>query len=566
MQVRIGIFLCDCGGSLKNIDFLTIRENLEKSEDIAFVEISHNLCLEEGEKAIASRILRENVNRVVIAACSPELCQDKFIRLLEGLGLNSNLLSIANIREQCSWAHKGDATEKALELIRMAINKARLLQPVERKKVPVNKEVLVVGGGFSGMKSALELSQLGIRTTIVERESTLGGRLKELEGFYGLETSPKEMFGSMTRAIEEDKNIEVLTSAEVAKVQGEAGDFALRIRSGGKESSRSFGAIVFATGYRTEILPQDFELKPGSNIIPQQKLIELLRTPGKLERRPETIAFALDFSDENSRLPTLSTLNNALAVKEKLGSEVYVFYKNLKVDSEGTEKLYREARNQGVVFLKFEEKPRICGEDGRVKVEARDVLLGEEVTLLCDLLVAEEKVLPPEGTKALSSMLNIETDSQGFYQDENVHLYPVASARKGMFFVGGCRGNLDLSRALSDISSASVSVCELLSPGEAMVEIEKVKADPQKCRACLTCIRVCPHKAIRLVRVDSEKWVAKIYDLACDRCGICAAICPAKAIKFEGYSDEQILAEVEAIYGEALNTNRKSKGKSKNAN
>ncbi|MBA7504538.1 hypothetical protein ES706_03182 [subsurface metagenome] len=547
MPVKLGLFLCDCGGSLKNIDFPKIRGNLGKLEDIAFVEISHNLCLEEGEKAIASRILRENVNRVVIAACSPALCEDKFMRLLEGLGLNSDLLSIANIREQCSWAHKGDVTEKALEIIRMAINKARLLQGVERGEVPVNKEVLVVGGGFSGMKSSLELSRLGIRTTIVERESTLGGKLKELEGFYGLRTSPNEMFASMTRMIEEDKNIEVFTSAEVARVQGEVGDFAIRIRSGEKESSQSFGAIIFATGYRTEILPQDFELKPGGNIISQQRLVEMLQAPEKLARRPETIGFVVDFSDENSRLPTLSALKNALAVKDKLGSEVYVFCKNLKVDSEGTEKLYREARDRGVVFLKFEEKPRIYGEDGRVTIEARDVLLGEEVTLLCDLLVAEEKALPPEGTKALSSMLNIETDSQGFYQDENVHLYPVASGRKGVFFVGGCRGSLDLGRASTDIASAVGSVHELLSPGGAMVEVEKVKADSQKCRACLTCIRVCPHEAIRLVRVDSERWVAKIYDLACDRCGICAAICPATAIKFEGYSDEQILAEVEAI-------------------
>jgi heterodisulfide reductase subunit A len=551
MQVKIGLFLCNCGESLKNIDLPKIRGILAKLEDIAFVDISHNLCLEEGEKAIASRILRENVNRVVIAACSPELYEDKFMRLLEGLGLNPNLLSIANIREQCSWAHEGDVTEKALELIRMAVNKARLLQAVERGEVPVNKEVLVVGGGFSGMKSALELSQLGIRTTMVERESTLGGKLRELGGFYGVETSPKEMLGSMIKAIEEDKNIEVLTSTEVARVQGKVGDFAVRIRKGGKEFSRSFGAIIFATEYRTEILPKDFELKPGGNIIPQQKLVEMLQAPDKLERRPETIGFALDFSDENSRLPTLSTLKNALAVKEKLGSEVYVFCKNLKVDSEGAEKLYREARDRGVVFLKFEEKPRIYGEDGRVKVKARDVLLGEEATFLCDLLVAEEKALPPEGTKALSSMLNIGTDFQGFYQDENVHLFPVASGRKGMFFVGGCRGNLDLSRALTDIASAVMSIHELLSPGEAMVEVEKVKADPQKCRACLTCIRICPHKAIQLVRVDSEKWVAKIYDLACDRCGICAAICPAKAIKLEGYSNEQILAEVEAI-GEGL--------------
>ena len=551
MQVKIGVFLCDCGESLKNIDFSRIRKDLQRLEDIAFVDISHGLCLEEGEKAMTSRILAENINRVVIGACSPELCEHIFTSLLEGLRLNPSLLSLANIREQCSWAHEGDVTDKALELVRMAANKARFLQPVEKKGIPLNKEVLVVGGGFSGMKSALELSRLGLRTTLVERESVLGGKLGEFEGFYGFEASPEEVLSLMRKTVEENGDIEVFTSAEVTRVEGQVGDFTVSIRRGDDKLSQSFGAIIFATGYMTEILPQDFELKPDVNVITQRKLVEMLQAPGELEQRPRTIGFVLDVSDENSRLPILSTLNNALAVKEKLGSEVYVFCKSLKVDSEGVEKLYREARERGVVFLKFEQKPRISKEDGRVKVEARDLLLGEEVTLLCDFLVAEEKVLPPEGTEALSSMLNIRTDSRGFYQDENVHLYPVASERKGIFFVGGCKGNLDFTRTSTDISSATMSICKLLFSGKAIVEVEKVNVEPEKCRACLTCVRVCPHGAIQMVRVDTEKEVAKIYDHACDGCGICAAICPAKAIRFEGYADEQILAEIEAI-GESL--------------
>jgi len=550
MKVKIGIFLCDCGGSLKNIDFPEISRSVQELEDIAFVDISHNLCLEEGRKAIASRILEENVNRVVIAACSPELCQYNFIGLLEELKFNPNLLSIANIREQCSWAHEGNVTGKALELVGMAINKARLLQPVERKEIPVNKEVLVVGGGFCGMKSALELSQLGLRTTVVEREPILGGKLSELEDFYGFETSPKEMLSSMGEEIEKGGNIEVLTSAEVTRVEGDAGNFSVRIKKGIEEKPRNFGAIIFATGYRAEILPRYFELSPGSKIISQQELIEILQAPAKLERRPEVIGFILDVADENSRLPTLFALNAVLAVKDKLGSEVYVFCKNLKVDSEGVEKLYREARDRGAIFLKFEEKPRISERDGRVKVELEDVLLGEEISVYCDFLVAEEKVLPPVGTEALSSILSMDVDSQGFCQDENVYLYPVGSGRKGIFFVGACRGNSDIARASTDIASAVMSGYELLALGKAIVEVERVKADPQKCRACLSCIRVCPHKAVRLVKVNGEKWTAKIYDLACDGCGICAAICPAKAINFEGYADEQILAEVEAMGGQ----------------
>lgn len=547
MEVRIGVFLCDCGKSLRNIDFAKVSERAGRFRDVIRVGLSTNLCLEEGIGEMLSTIRDGGINRVVIAACSPQLKEDAFRKAFEEAKLNPNFLSMANIREQCSWAYDGDVTEKAVELLGMAVEKARFLKPLEKKEVPVNKEVLVVGGGFSGMKAALDLSNLGLRTTLLERGSALGGKLAEFEGFYGFETSPKETLSSMRKAIEQSKEIEVLTSAELTKVQGEAGNFSVRIRKGGKEFSRSFGAMIFATGYRAEFSSNDFVLKPSVGLISQQKLVEMLKTPERLEQRPETIGFILDVSDENSRLPTLSTLNDALAVKEKLGSEVYVFCKSLKVDSEGVEKLYREARDRGVVFLKFEEKPRIYAEDSLVKVEVKDVLLGDEIAVSCDFLVAEERISPPEGTEALSSMLNIKIDSRGFCQDENVHLYPVSCERKGIFSVGACRGDLDIARVSTDIASAVISSYELLAPGRTMVEAEKVNVDPHKCRVCLTCIRVCPHGAIRLARVDTEKEVAQISDLACEQCGICAAICPAKAIEYEGYADEQILAEVQAI-------------------
>ena len=331
MQVKIGVFLCDCGGSLRNIDFPKIKQDLEKLEDINFVDISHNLCLGEGGKMIASRILTENMNRIVIAACSPELCEHDFIRLLERLRFNPYLLSLANIREQCSWAHDGNVTEKALELIKMAINKARLIQPIERGEVLVNKEVLVVGGGFSGLKSALELSQLGIKTTLVERGLTLGGQLGE--SFYGFEVNLEEKLDLMIKAAEKSKEIEILTSAEITRVEGEGGNFSIRINRGGEEFSRNFGAIILATGYR-EGDSEGFD-KPSVNIIPPRKLMEMLQAPEKLERRPEAIGFITDVLDESSRLSTISALNNALAVKDKLGSEVYIFCQSLKVDSEG---------------------------------------------------------------------------------------------------------------------------------------------------------------------------------------------------------------------------------------
>jgi len=550
METKIGVFLCNCGGAINNIDFDDVIKKVTKFPGVTCVNLSSDLCLEEGKKKMLSRIKGENIERVVVAACSPEF-QGHILRgVLEKAGLNGHLLSMANIREQCSWAHDGDVTEKAVELVKMAVNRVRLLQPVEKKELPVNKEVLVVGGGFSAISAALQLSRVGLRTTLLEKEATLG--TEGLGSFYGFDT------GSMVSAVEGDGNIEVLTSAQMTEVEGEIGDFSVRIRKEGEEVFRKCGVIILATGYQTELaldsepkLQAEGEAISGLNIVSQEQLCRMLQN-SSLETEPKTIGFMFDFYDENSRFSTMATLNNALAAKKKWGSEVYVFYKSVKVDSEGIEKLYQEARDCGVVFLKSEVPPRITVENGRVNIKAKDVFLGEDIVLACDVLVAEELYLPVEGAENLSSLLNVRRDSRGFFQDENVHLYPVASERKGIFFIGGCRGDLDLGRVLTDISSVVMNVYELLSSGKILVEAEIVKADPQKCVACLTCIRVCPHGAIQLVRVDGSKEVAGISDLACYACGICAAICPAKAIKFQGYRDEEIMAQIEAI-GKSLN-------------
>jgi len=547
MEPKIGVFLCNCGGAINNIDFDAAVKKVAKFPGVTCVNLSSDLCLEKGREKMISCIRGENIERVVVAACSPEFQEHIFRKVLEKAGLNDHLLSMANIREQCSWTHDGDVTEKAVELVKMAVNRVRLLQPMEKKELPVNREVLVVGGGFSASNTVLQLSRVGLRTTLLEKEAVLGAGTEELESFYGFDT------GSMISAVEVDKNIEVLTSAQMTEVGGKIGDFSVRIRQEGGEILRKYGAIVLATGHQTELaldsepqLRAEDEAISGLNIVSQEQFCCMLGNSG-LETEPKTIGFMFDFSDENSRFTTLATLNNALAAKKKWGSEIYVFCKNVKVDSEGMEKLYREARDCGVVFLKSEAPPRITAENGRVKIEAKDVFLGEDVILACDVLVAEELYLPAEGAENLSSLLSIRRDSKGFFQDENVHLYPVGSEKKGIFFIGGCRGDLDLGRVLTDISSVVMKVHELLSSGKILVELEKVKADPQKCVACLTCIRVCPHGAIQLVRVDGSKEVAEISDLACDACGICAAICPAKAIKFQGYRDEEILAQIEAI-------------------
>ncbi|MEW6669784.1 MAG: FAD-dependent oxidoreductase [Thermodesulfobacteriota bacterium] len=480
-----------------------------------------------------------NIGRVVVAACSPELKGHVFEETMESAGLNRRLLSMANIREQCSWVHPGNVTQKAIQLIAMAVGRARLLQPAAEKSQQTRKDVLVIGGGFTGMKSAMQLSRLGLKTVLLERQPRLGGENQDWGASCGLDTI------AMAKAIGKDRNIEVLTSSEVAGVKGRVGDFTVRIGNGGGEQlSRSFGGILVATGHQTRTVAPDND--PCVSLTTREGLFQMLQAPA-VERTHRIVCFLTDANGESSRFSTLVTLNSALAVKRKWQSEVYVFCRNVKVDSEGVERLYRETREQGMLFLKFEGKPRIVAENGRVKVEAKDVLTGVDISVAPDLLVVEEMLISSPGTEHLSSLINIMTDSQGFFQKENVHLYPVASERKGIFFVGSCRGDLGLSRTMDDVSSAVAQLYDLLSPGKMAWELEVARVDPQKCRTCLTCIRVCSHSAIQLVQKDKEREVAEVSPLACEGCGICVAICPAKAIDYEGHSDPQILAQIEGI-------------------
>lgn len=549
--LRLGVFLCDCGDTLsKAIDFSAIKAKLETLPDITHVSINHALCLQVGQEAMQKDIKDKGINRVVAAACSPELRESDFMNVIQAAGVNPHLLSMANIREQCLWVHldREKAAQKAMAQIEMAINRARFLEPVERAQISVNKDVLVIGGGIVGIETAIELSNLNLKTTLIEKEATLGGKLNRFASLYPVQVTPEEVVATKLKQVAERQNIDVLTSAELIDVSGEVGNFAVRIKCGEEEFVRNFGAIIFATGYNTQFSSQIYGFELSTNIITQSQLEEILKSSSEVKQIPGSVCFAIDISDEHHRVSTLSALGNALGVKEKFGSEVCVMCKNLKVDGAGLEKLYRDCRSKGVLFIKFDNSPRISKQDEKIRIEAEDVLMsGEQVTLSCDLLVIEETSMPPLDSRVLGSTLNIGLDAQGFYQESNVHLYPTASNRAGIFFAGNCHADLDLTRALTEASNAALCVYQLLDQGKITVEAERVTIDPNKCRFCLTCIRACPHHAIQEVRVNHEKMVAQIVGLACQGCGICAAVCPAKAIKSKDWSDDQILAELKLL-------------------
>jgi len=548
-DIKLGVYLCDCGGTLsKEIDFPEIQSRLEKIPDIKHIGLAHSLCSTGDLERTGSEIGEKGINRVVIGACSPRLYEARFMGAMEKSGLNPHLLSLANIREQCAWVHphRSKATQKAVKQLEMAVKNARFLEPIEGEAVSVNRDVLIIGGGISGMEAALALSELDHKVTLLEREKVLGGRLRDLHSLYPLEVTPEALLTKKIEVLNKRANIEVMTQAELLKVEGQLGNFKVQIRAGHSQITRSFGALVVATGCDTRFAKEKYGLELSDEIITPLQLERMLKSSEDWPKIPQKIGFLLDISDEFSRISTISAFRNGLAAKRRFGSEVYIFCKNLKLDTHGMERIYREVRNRGVIFFKFgEKKPEISRANGQINVQLEDLYLGKErVNLSFDLLVVDEQVIPQKGFENLASLLHIALDPRSFYQPANVHLYPVASNRKGIFLAGSCRADLDFPDTVADGRAAAEAVHQLLFPGEIWVDVRKVMVDADKCVLCLTCIRSCPHRAIE---VDPVKKAAKVVDVACQGCGICAGECPAKAIQLNGFTDQEIGVQLEFL-------------------
>jgi heterodisulfide reductase subunit A-like polyferredoxin len=430
-------------------------------------------------------------------------------------------------------------------------------QSGDSEKMPVNRRVLVVGGGLSGIEAALSLSALGYDTVLVEQEDVLESCDRQLLPFCGFEHEPELLISRRTAAAKGDPRIRFLQQASILNVGGSVGDFRVGINHAGTVSQDDFAAIVVAAGFEFDVeLPDtDFPHRVVTHSELEKRLsssTDRLRAAGGVPSGiPTNVCFVVGDSGEDSAVHAASALRNALAIKKRSRSDVFVCCQNVNVSGEGLEKLYSEARSHGVVIFKFDkEPPQISSTDTGLIVTVRDssaVAQSEQaapIDIECDMLVLPERIRPPSNTAALQDLLEVGLDSSNYLQENNVWLKPTASNRKGVFFVGECRGSFYLDDVLTDARSTALEIHNLIRGGEASVSASRAVVVPSKCALCLTCLRSCPHGAVELVFDDTTRGkAARIIDMACDGCGLCAAECPAKAIQMtaEGSTDGTVV-------------------------
>ncbi|KPJ54204.1 hypothetical protein AMJ39_01225 [candidate division TA06 bacterium DG_24] len=550
-QLRIGVFVCHCGTNIAGfLDVDAVAREAGASPGVVYSVTTMYACSESGLKEISESIRKHNLNRVVIAACSPRTHEPLFREVCGEAGLNPYLVEMANIRNQCSWVHMDDkerATKKAAALVRMAVAKAARLGPREPIEVDVDRRAVVIGGGIAGMNAALDLGDAGFDTVLIEREPDLGGRLRGLYRLYPSGREAREVLEEFIPRVIEHRHIEVLTATELTGVRGFIGNYVLTVRTGGDERELEAGVIVVASG--ADVLePHGLFGYDGERVITQLELARRM-SQGSVEAGTivmiQCVGARLPEREYCSRVCCANAIKNAsMLVEEDSGRSVYVLYRDIQGYGTEFEDWFARAREAGVVFARYDpERPPLVDSRG---VRIYDLLLGEEVLLPADLIVLSTPMVARPDARSLGQMLRVPVDKDGFFLEAHVKLRPVDFATEGMFLCGAARWPCRISEACAQASAAASRALVPLVNGKVVVEPVVVDIDEAICRGCGLCRDLCRYAAIEMVENERGLAVARVNQVLCKGCGVCAARCPSGAMTLFHFTDEQIRAMLRA--------------------
>ena len=551
-EPRIGVFLCHCGTNIAGI--IDIEELKEYASTLPYVvNVDDNLfsCAQDTQEKIKDVIREHRLNRVVVAACSPRTHEVIFQETIEACGLNKYLFEMANIRNQDSWVHSGDpdsATQKAKDLVRMAVARASLLKPLKAKRIPIIKRALIIGGGVSGLSSALSIAEQGYDVVLVEKESSLGGLSRELN--HTIEgVNIQDYLLELIERVERHKNIQVLTDTLVVGFSGFKGNFTteLLIGPGMYERKIEHGVLILATGAQ-EFRPQEYMYGQDPRIMTQIEFGKRLYDKGAEDLKDVVMIQCVGSRNEEypncSKVCCQTAIKNALHIKElNPDTNVYILYRDIRTYG-FYEDFYREARRQGVLFFRFDkdEPPEVSKEGDDLVITFRDHVLERDIKIKSDCLVLSAGMRPSD-TEELASILKVARNQDGYFMEAHVKLRPVDMASDGIFVCGTAHGPKTISESISQAMASAARACSFLSQSEITLSVVTARVDQEHCAACLICVRSCPYGVPRI----NENGVSEIDPALCHGCGICASECPAKVIQLNWYEDDQVMSKVDAL-------------------
>lgn len=555
---RIGVFVCHCGLNIGGVvDVPGVAEYAARLPNVVFATDNMYTCSSDTQDGIKGIIEEHRLNRVIVASCSPRTHEPLFQQTIREAGLNSNLFEMANIRDQCSWVHMQNhkaATDKSRDLVRMAVAKANVLEPLGSITLGVTQTAFVLGGGLAGMTAALSIADQGFDVYLVERTGELGGNARKIERALDGREVQSYLRGIMDRVQNHDR-ISLYTSAEVEHVEGFVGNFKTTIRVGKGNGSQpetielQHGVVIVATG-ASESTPVEYLYGKNDHVVTLQELDEKLTDSGFA--LPDSAVFIQCVGSREpdhqycSRICCSSAIKQAIRVKkEKPEAMIAVLYRDIRTYG-FREEYYSEARELGIVFVKYDvdQKPVVRAAEGGVVVEAYDSVLQAQLEIPADLLVLSSRVDANNENDTIGKLYKVPLTSSGFFLEAHVKLRPVEFATEGVFVCGIAHYPKDIDETIGQAMAASSQALTVLSKSTVEAGGKTATINPARCNACGACVSVCPYNAIE---IDDEKELAVVNEVLCKGCGACVATCKGSALDLKGFRDEQILSMINAV-------------------
>ncbi len=552
---RIGVFVCNCGINIGGVaDVPAVRDYAGTLPHVVHVEDNLFSCSQDNQVHLKDIIAEKQINRVVVASCSPRTHEPLFQETIREAGLNKYLFEMANIRDQNTWVHMNNpdkATEKAKDLVRMAVAKAAHIEPLYSVSVPITKSALVVGGGVAGMEAALGVADQGCSVHLVEKSGELGGNARSLRGTWQGESLPDYLEKVIART-QGHPNITIHLNSEISETHGSLGNFDTKISNGnGQGETISHGAAILATGGQ-EYKPTEYLYGKHPNVLTHLDLDRALTQGDERIDSANSAVFIQCVGSRNADRPYCSkiccthSLKGALALKEKNPRmKVYILYRDIRAYG-FREILYQKARELGVIFVRYdiEHLPSVAMDaDDTLLLSVIDHVLRRPIRLKPDLLVLAAGIVGREN-HSLYEMFKVPVNAEGFLVEAHAKLRPVDFASEGIFLAGLAHYPKPLEESIAQAKAAAARAMTVLAKDSLTVGGVVATVESGRCAACLTCVRACPYNIPEV----NEHSHAVIDAAQCHGCGTCAAECPGKAITLKHFTDEQLVAKTEALF------------------